>query len=118
MLADVGGFNDGLLLLCSIFMSSYSAFSFTLDVLSQFPVDVSKSSQGLKSEAEEVGLQHEVEEISPAQQPLTEDIVATDRWRNIEEAQAHSQGSVNDIWSRSRGGKTFRIATAELLEAW
>lgn len=46
LLADVGGFNDGLLLLCSIFMSSYSAFSFTLDVLGQFPVDVSKSSQG------------------------------------------------------------------------
>ena len=33
LLGDVGGFNDGLLLLCSIFMSTYSAFAFTIDVI-------------------------------------------------------------------------------------
>ena len=48
LLGDVGGFNDGLLLLCSIFMSSYSAFSFTLDVLNQFPIDLSRSSMDSK----------------------------------------------------------------------
>lgn len=48
LLGDVGGFNDGLLLLCSIFMSAYSAFSFTLDVLNQFPIDLSRSSLNKK----------------------------------------------------------------------
>ena len=40
LLGDVGGFNDGLILLCSIFMSSYSAFSYRMNVLNQIPVDL------------------------------------------------------------------------------
>ena len=32
-IGDVGGFNDGLILLCSIFMGTYSAFAFTIDVI-------------------------------------------------------------------------------------
>ena len=40
LLGDVGGFNDGLFLVCSIFMSSYSAFAYSVDLLSQFPVNV------------------------------------------------------------------------------
>ena len=33
MLGDVGGFNDGLYLVFSIFMSSYSAMAFQVDLL-------------------------------------------------------------------------------------
>ena len=33
MLGDVGGFNDGLYLVFSIFMSSYSAVAFQVDLL-------------------------------------------------------------------------------------
>ena len=33
LLGDVGGFNDGLFLLCSLFMSSYSALAYKIDFL-------------------------------------------------------------------------------------
>ena len=39
LLSDVGGFNDGLFLVASIVMSSYSAFQYKKDLLSQFKVD-------------------------------------------------------------------------------
>ena len=33
LLGDVGGFNDGLLLICSLLMSSYAALAFKADYL-------------------------------------------------------------------------------------
>lgn len=39
LLGDVGGFNDGLVLLCSIFMSSYSAFAFKTEILNKMPIE-------------------------------------------------------------------------------
>lgn len=39
LLGDVGGFNDGLILLFSIFMGTYSAFSYSLDLLAEMHVD-------------------------------------------------------------------------------
>ena len=42
LLADVGGFNDGLFLLFSIFMSSYSALAYKIDYLNGKVVDDEK----------------------------------------------------------------------------
>ena len=39
MLGDVGGFNDGLTLLLTIVMGSYSAFAYKMDVLKSVPID-------------------------------------------------------------------------------
>ena len=39
LLGDIGGFNDGLFLLCSIFMSSYSALAYKIDYLNGKVVD-------------------------------------------------------------------------------
>ncbi len=39
LLGDVGGFYDGLILCCSIFMSVYSAMAFKVDVLNNKVVD-------------------------------------------------------------------------------
>ena len=35
LLGDVGGFNDGLILMCSLFMSGFSAFAFNTDFLNK-----------------------------------------------------------------------------------
>ena len=39
LLGDIGGFNDGLFLLFSIFMSSYSALAYKIDYLNGKVVD-------------------------------------------------------------------------------
>ena len=39
LLADVGGFNDGLILLVKLLFGSYSYFAFKKDLLSNFHVD-------------------------------------------------------------------------------
>ena len=39
LLGDVGGFNDGMFLLCSLFMSSYSALAYKIDYLNGKVVD-------------------------------------------------------------------------------
>ena len=39
LLADVGGFNDGMILLCTLFMSSYSAIAYKIDFLNGRIVD-------------------------------------------------------------------------------
>ena len=52
LLADVGGFNDGLLLVAKILFSSYSAWLFKKDLLGEIRIDSdSKESEKSKSVA-------------------------------------------------------------------
>ena len=39
LLGDVGGFNDGLMLICTFFMATYSALSYNINVLNGTVVD-------------------------------------------------------------------------------
>ena len=39
LLGDVGGFNDGLILLCSFIVSPYVAYTFTSELLSSYDVE-------------------------------------------------------------------------------
>lgn len=41
LVEDVGGFNDGLILICSLFMSFYAAFAFKADYLDGQFIDTS-----------------------------------------------------------------------------
>ena len=43
LLADVGGFHDGIILLCSIFMGSISSVAFKTDYLAKKVVDKEKN---------------------------------------------------------------------------
>ena len=78
LLSDVGGFNDGLFLVASIVMSSYSAFQYKKDLLSQFKVDGdSKSSnrshsRGFKTSLAYNNVTHSIKNGSFQNLPETE----------------------------------------------
>ena len=78
LLSDVGGFNDGLFLVASIVMSSYSAFQYKKDLLSQFKVDGdSKSSnrshsRGFKTSLAYNNVAHSIKNGSFQNLPETE----------------------------------------------
>ena len=45
LLGDVGGFNDGLILLCSFIVSPYVAYTFTSELLSSYDVEKDTTSR-------------------------------------------------------------------------
>ena len=49
LLGDVGGFNDGLFLVCEIFMATYAALSFKIDYLNNLAVEKTKSDKSKDS---------------------------------------------------------------------
>lgn len=51
LLGDVGGFNDGLLLICSLFMAPYAEFAFKTDYLKTSKVDKDTSLESSESDA-------------------------------------------------------------------
>ena len=42
LLADVGGFNDGIILVCKVFMSGYSAIAFKTEFFNRSSYDTGK----------------------------------------------------------------------------
>ena len=46
LLSDVGGFNDGLYLICQLFMGSYSALAFKVNYLNNMFVNKAKDKVG------------------------------------------------------------------------
>ena len=51
LLGDVGGFNEGLLIVVSLLMAPYSAFAFKNDYMSASKVDKDSADTGKKSKA-------------------------------------------------------------------